>query len=73
MVQPDQDEADLELLELAEATALVADTIADAVLKPRLREIVVELRDMARRGMRRRGKCAAAEDWSLRDIRGLPA
>ena len=49
-VQPDQDDADLELLELAEATTFLAEAVADAAIATRLREIAGELRGMRSRG-----------------------
>jgi hypothetical protein len=49
-VQPNQDEDDLELLALADATDRVADGINDAAIAARLRAIADEMRAMARHG-----------------------
>ena len=68
-MQPDQDDADLELLELAEATTLLAEAVADAAIATRLREIAGELRGMQSRG----GEWPGAEDADQPVMRRLPA
>ncbi|HEY2616340.1 MAG TPA: hypothetical protein VGI78_03280 [Acetobacteraceae bacterium] len=49
-VQPNQDDDDLELLALADATDRVAEAVNDAVIRARLRAIADEIRAMARHG-----------------------
>ena len=48
-MEPNLDEADEELLELARATDRVAETVADPVIAARLRAMADEVRAMARR------------------------
>lgn len=49
-MQPNQDEDDLELLALADATDRVAEAVNDAAIRARLRAIANEMRAMARHG-----------------------
>ena len=49
-MQPNQDEDDLELLALADATDRVAEVVNDAALRARLHAIANEMRAMARHG-----------------------
>ena len=73
-MQSDQDNADLEMLELATATDLAAEAIADAAVNARLREIAIELRDMAHRSMRLRGReSPGTGGWDVPAMRRLPA
>ena len=49
-MQPNHDDDDLELLELADATDRVAEAVNDPVTKARLHAIANEMRAMARHG-----------------------
>ena len=49
-MQPNQDDDDLELLALADATDRVAEAMNDPAIKARLHRIADEMRAMARHG-----------------------
>ncbi len=64
-MQPNQDEDDLELLALADATDRVAEAVSDTAIKARLHAIADEMRAMARHGGRPFGDLEISETWFL--------
>ena len=72
-MQPDYVRTFSELLELAEATERAAATIVDATIRARLREIAIEVRNMARGhiGSLDRECSHPMKDWDTPGMRPL--